>query len=104
MIEQESVKRRHYINVAPIEDKRKKSDRIRQELTDLAFAGKLHSHEMFNTFNDQFYSYPDVSHDDWLDALAIALMAATEDMGVIIEGEFEEVEDLPALGDWRGCP
>jgi len=104
LIEQESVKRRHYVNIAPIEDKRKKSDRIRQELTDLAFAGKLHSHEMFNTFNDQFYSYPDVSHDDWLDALAIALMAATEDMGVIIEGEFEEVEDLPALGDWRGCP
>lgn len=102
-LEQKMVQERTFINIEPIEDRRKKSDRIRQELTDLAFSGRLHSHPKFTTFNDQFMTYPDVAHDDCLDALAIGLMC--RDQSDIIEGEYYEVpDDLPALPDWRGCP
>lgn len=101
-LEQRMVKERTFIPIEPIEDRRKKSDRIRQETTDLAFNGMLHSHPKFSTFNDQFLSYPDVTHDDHLDALAIALMC--RDHSDIIEGEYSVVEDYQSAIEWDGCP
>ena len=92
-----------YININPVEDRRKKSDRIRQEITDLAFSGHLHSNPRFDVFNDQFCSYPDVKYDDCLDALAIALMGL--EYTDIIEGEYEVIEEREYDSlEWRGCP
>ncbi len=101
-LEQKMMKERCYMRVEPIEDKRKKSDRIRQSLTDLAFEGRLHSHPKFTVFNEQFYSYPDVSHDDSLYALSIALMA--RDLDDIIEGEWEDVTEDDSSTYLLGCP
>lgn len=101
-LEKRMLQEKTFLPIEPIEDRRKKSDRIRQEITDLAFNGKLHSHPKFTKFNDQFLSYPDVTHDDFLDALAIALMC--REHGDIIEGEFSVVEDYNNALEWDGCP
>lgn len=103
-IEKEQRKQRHFFRVEPIEDRRKKSLRIRQELTGLASGGRLHMHPTQHELIDQFQSYPDVSHDDYLDALAIAIMLMSPEDDDYIDGEFEEVEDYDKLPDWRGCP
>lgn len=103
-LEKEQLTRRHFFRVEPIEDKRKKSIRIRQELTGLASAGKLHLHKTQIDALEQLCAYPDVEHDDIPDALAIALMCRNLEDENVIEGEWEEVEEDLALDDWRGCP
>lgn len=99
--QEQMVAKKCFFHITPIEDKRRKSDRIRQEITDLAFEGKLHLPENnLPKLWDQLECYPDVSHDDWLDALAIALMCRNHQD--IIEGEYSVVDDeMEELGDWR---
>lgn len=99
-LEQEMLKRNEYYRVEPIEDRRKKSVRIRQELTDLFFGGKVHIRKDNQDFKNEYYAYPDTDHDDNLDAFCMALMC--RNAGDIIEGEYEVVEEQQALGDWRG--
>lgn len=100
--EEKMLTERCYIPIQPIEDRRKKSDRIRQELTDLMFEGRFHVNPKFTDFCQQVFAYPDVSHDDWLDAVAIALM--TLHPFDILEGEYEVLDDpdeSALLEDWR---
>lgn len=103
MIEEEMRKTRKYYRLEAIEDKRKKSVRIRDGLTDIAFAGQLHVRRDQISLISQFIEYPDVEHDDLLDALTIALMCRSG--ADIIEGDYEVIseEDLVAIEDWRGC-
>lgn len=105
-LEQECLKRRTFFNIVPLEDRRKKSVRIRDSLTDMAFNGQLHFHEDQTDLISEFLAYPDVEHDDGLDALSIALMCRNP--SDIIEGEYEVLEDDPEIAgmleDWRGCP
>lgn len=104
-LEQNMMEKRIYIPVMPIEDRRKKSDRIRQTLTDLFFYRRMHLRESNQELQAEYLSYPDVDHDDRLDALSIAVLCRNP--GDIIEGEFEvldDEEDIALLGNWRGCP
>lgn len=104
-LEREQLARRTFFQIKPVEDKRKKSLRIRQELTGLLSAGKVHLKASQTQIIEQIQSYPDVNHDDYIDALAIGIMSLPRGWGDVIEGEFEEVEDdVQALEDWRGCP
>lgn len=102
-LEQEMLKKSEYYRVRPVEDRRKKSDRIRQTLSDMWFGGRLHIRKGNTGILNEAYAYPDVDHDDHLDALCIALMC--RNVGDIIEGEFEVVEDAQErylLENWRG--
>ena len=103
-LEQEMFKQRSYYRIEAIEDRRKKSVRIRDGLTDLAFNGQLHFHESQNDLISEFLQYPDVDHDDGLDALTIALMCRNR--SDIIEGEYDDItpEEEEYNQDWRGCP
>jgi hypothetical protein len=65
---------REYFVVEEIDDRRKKFDRIVDALSGIASAGHLHCRPEHLEFIEQFNSYPDVSHDDQLDAVAIAVM------------------------------
>ena len=87
---------------------RKKTKRIRQTLVDIAAEGRLHAHASQTTLLDRWEAYPDVDHDDDLDALAIGveflqgplIMAMTD-------GEFYEDEDEDEdydVAEWRGAP
>jgi hypothetical protein len=102
-LEQEMLKRNEYYRIEPIEDRRKKSVRIRQELTDLFFGGQFHVRKDNMSFLNEYVSYPDTDHDDHLDAACIALMC--RNAGDIMEGEFEVVEteeERQLLENWRG--
>jgi hypothetical protein len=104
-LEKEQLKRRTFFRVEPIEDKRKKSIRIRQELTGLLSAGMLHLMREDHDAISEIQDYPDVVHDDHLDCLAIGEMTIAQIGGDFIEGEFSEVEeDYEDMDDWRGCP
>lgn len=106
ILEQEMHKRQHFFMLIPIEDKRKKSIRIRQALTGRASQRTLSVSRTHTALIEQFVAYPDVQHDDILDALSIAITLIdpyTE--GVTIEGDYKrEEEHIPALEYSGGCP
>lgn len=109
MLENEMQSRRYFFAVTPIEDKRKKSVRITQAITGYASQGKLYVKPSQVELIDQYRDYPDVSHDDILDALSIALDAVTPTFlsmsdGLIIEGEFEDVTDRKMVEWVQQCP
>ena len=99
---------KHYY-VHEITDRRKKRDRIIQALAGRSSNGHLYVHKSHVDFIEQFTDYPDVSHDDVLDAVAMALeLAGPMADALSLEGEFERLEaeerDIPSLDDWRSAP
>lgn len=72
-LEQEMRRRRIFYSVIPYVDKRSKFNRITSTLHGLATHGKLWVGEEHSEFVAQFTDYPNVEHDDDLDAAAIAL-------------------------------
>jgi len=107
-LEKEMRRRHHYFTVTPVEDKRKKSIRITQAITNRASMRMLAVHKSQTTLIQQFVMYPNCRHDDILDALAIALdliNPALDGGEDYIEAEYsrieEEDESIPTLEDWR---
>jgi len=95
------IQRRSFFQIECIEDRRSKSNRIRDEISEIAFQGQLHVKNDMSDLLAEALQYPDVSHDDYLDSLSIALMCRNQ--GDILEGVYEDVTDDVAgeLGDWR---
>lgn len=99
---------RHYY-IHEIDDRRKKRDRIIQSFLGRASNGTLFVHPSHTDFIQQFCDYPDVSHDDVLDAVAMAIqLAGARGDSIALEGEFERLEEeellIPDLPDWRTAP
>jgi len=93
-----------FFYIVEVEDKRKKDTRIRQAITNRASNGSVYVHRSHMEFIEQYTAYPNVNHDDYLDAFAIALCLmnpAAE--GITIDGEYEEIKS-PELLNWRACP
>jgi len=113
-LEQEMNKRQEHLAIQKIDDKRKKSKRIRQAYVNLASQGRLWVHSSMSEFISQFGDYPDVSHDDVLDAGAIGISLIDPSMvEVDFQGAEEEKEsaltppdeeDYLPLDNWRGAP
>jgi len=100
-LKQEMTRRNHYFAIEEVQDRRKKEDRIRQAITGIAANGMLYVHPSHNTFISQFGDYPDVAHEDVLEAVCGALDLADP----TIEGEVIAAEkDIPRLPDWRSAP
>lgn len=102
-LEQEMRRRGIYFTVIPIADRMKKYARITSVLGGLAAHGKLWIGPEHAEFAAQFESYPNVEHDDDLDASALALADLSNPF---LEGEnplaeTEIVEDLRLM---RSCP
>lgn len=90
-----------YVPVEPVNDKRKKRDRIRQVYGDLAAYGNLYVNKSHLDFIQQFADYPDVTHEDLLDAGAIAEIAAAP------FGFTQEIVDAdwkPISNAFQSCP
>lgn len=100
---------RQWIAVDEIQDRRRKADRIVQELVGIAASGRLHVKRKEHTkFVQQFVEYSPLTrmHDDVLDMVSIAVMsykgAGTYEADyTVIE---EDEKDIPALEDWRTAP
>lgn len=104
ILEQEMKKRGIYYSVVPVADGMKKFARITGVLTGLATEGKLWIGPEHSIFADQFESYPNVEHDDDLDASALALQDISNPYLSLADGSNEfssQVEDLELV---RNCP
>lgn len=94
-LEQEMLKRRTFIPVDAVQDSRRKSDRILQQIPGLVHQGCLYikasQHELIDQMNS--YNPNDKSqHDDILDALAMAITSINP-AARAIEGEYELLEE-----------
>jgi hypothetical protein len=105
ILEKEQQKNRMWLKIVKVEDRRKKETLIRQELSGIISSSNLYVNRSQHTLIEQIINYPDVNHDDCINALAIGLMGVrpwmlTEDEA--IDGEFAEIEgeNLKAL-KWK---
>ena len=106
----EMKEQRFWLTLNEVEDRRNKKVRIVQDISGPANAGDVFIKAEHHEFIAQFIEFPDVNHDDILDAFSIAIQTLTKYniLDDYIEGEFEEVDD-PEQGqfieDWsRGAP
>ena len=101
--ERQMRKSQWYIPVHPIDDKRSKTKRIRQRFTDICTDHELLVHPTMSEFKSQFENYPNVAHDDVLDAVEIGFNVLIN-YELAGEGVYDE-EDIPDLDDsWRCAP
>lgn len=96
-----------YKPVIEIEDRRAKETRIRQEIGSYAGYQRLFVQKNDADFIEQYLRYPDVNHDDHLDAVAIGIMSLENWMLEIdndaLEGEFSREDDI-GDDEWDGAP
>jgi hypothetical protein len=102
------IRRRMFVPVELVQDRRAKSDRIIQALAGLVAYGHLHIHSSMSKLMQQLDDFDSTTdqHDDVIDALAIAIMSmnpalrlSTND-GEIFEDDEDEYEEL----SFGGCP
>jgi hypothetical protein len=65
---------KRYFVIEEFTDKRKKFDRIVDALSGIASEGHLYVHASMDKLISQFSDYPETSHDDVLEAVAVAVM------------------------------
>ena len=89
--------------VEELQDKRGKREKIRQGLAPRASTGCLYVRDTHVEFISAFGSYPNVKHDDLLEAAALAPLLINGSADSILEGDYDVIEnDIPELGDdWR---
>lgn len=111
LFEREMVKRRQFYSVIPIEDKRKKETRIIQTITRYASNNALVVNKNQVEFIEQyevFQAQATRQHDDYLDALTIAMGLINPGLeGITYEGDYVDITDdsyMPQIEDWRGAP
>ncbi len=107
-VEKEMAIRGIFFTIMPVEDRRNKFVRIKDTLQGLASQGKLYAKSTHIELHSQFKDYPQVKHDDLLDALSIATMMVNPAMlaaGNVYEGEYTVVdEDGYEELEFGGCP
>lgn len=105
-LEEEMIKRQHFLPILPIEDKRKKPDRLKQTLTGRLSARNISVRQSHTELIEQIGNYPFVKHDDLIDALSIAIMCINPHLesSDYIEGEYTVEKDDPHRINWREAP
>jgi predicted phage terminase large subunit-like protein len=98
-----------YATIHCVDDKRSKVKRIRQVFTELCPENRFYVHASMKTFMDQYQDYPDVTHDDVLDSVAIPISQLMK-VGLISAKKGEKTIDAinedqyEDLSDWRAAP
>lgn len=109
-LEEEMKKRRIFVPIDKVQDRRRKSDRIIQSLAGLVAYGHLYVHASMTKFLAQLDEYdPDDpnQHDDILDALSMAIMSVNPALrdGLTIEGDFSRMDESEyERVEFGGCP
>lgn len=106
LLKQAMESRKIYFPIIEYTDKRKKYSRILDALSGISSAGHLFIKPHMADFIQQFTEYPNVKHDDVLDAVSIAISQLQttfelESFADILESEKKE---LAKLNYFRGAP
>jgi len=100
-------KRCPYLAIEALDERRSKVKRIRQFYTDACDNGELYYHASMLEFAEQFKDYPEVKHEDLLEAPVHGFKVLENFEYADVDGEYqdafndEQVDDLP---DWRCAP
>lgn len=78
ILERAMSERKRFVQVDATADQRKKRHRILQAFSGICSQKRFYVHHSMIDFKTQFVSYPQVIHDDILDAVAMAIAAAME--------------------------
>lgn len=95
-LETEMHRRAIFFVVTPIEDKRNKFVRIKDVMQGFASQGLIVVRATDLAFISQFKDYPQVKHDDYLDAMCFAIMLINPAMlstGVTVDGEYMVIDE-----------
>ena len=94
-----------YIPVKEFQSQQRKSFRIVQALNGVAVYGHLYCKKEHHEFVTQFIEYSPLftGHDDLIDAVAIGVDDAMQELNVI-EGDFSRDDGDTPLDNWRACP
>lgn len=109
-LEEEMKKRRIFLPVDKIQDRRRKSDRIIQTLSGIVNYGHLYVHPNMTKFITQMDEYDPLDehqHDDLLDALAIGVTALNPHLraAVTVEGDYDVIDESEyKMLEFGGCP
>jgi hypothetical protein len=95
--------RRYYV-IKEMTDKRSKYDRIVDSLSGPTFNSAFYCKESHTEFISQFSEYPDVNHEDILEAVAVATAELSTSYEEDYDDILEEEDDIPALTYVRGAP
>lgn len=107
LIERAMRQRGRFVQVdAHVPEKRKKAYRIIDSIGAAVANSQLYVSPTHLEFIEQFVSYPNVSHDDLIEAVAVGVKEAMEHAGGgdyhrVLEIEDADYEDIPILG---ACP
>lgn len=98
-----------YFPIREIADRRAKRDKIIDSLNGVVSEGKFFVHSSHVEFIQQFGEYPDVVHDDLLDAAAMAVKEAmlwggSDEAHEGDPGSLASERDIPDLDEYRGAP
>jgi hypothetical protein len=114
LLKQAMRARRQYAVIEEVTDKRSKHDRISDCMSGPASLGDV----LFNKtlqgtqLQEQFVEYPDVTHEDELEAVACAVgrltmtLAPSDSEGASSDNDdpYLDESEIPELGEWRGAP
>lgn len=101
------AKRCPRVAIEGIDDRRSKVKRIRHFYTNACDNDELYYHASMHEFKEQFKDYPEVKHDDLLEApvLGFSVLETYEGMGV--DGEYldgYDEDNIESLPQWRCAP
>jgi phage terminase large subunit-like protein len=104
-LEQEMRSRGRYVQIDADDTKRKKLHLISQALSGIASSGSFYIRKEHRDFIEQFSTYPYSTHDDILNAVALAVNAA---QGIHLDDSGDGIpwyKDIEPIGDdWRVAP
>lgn len=108
-LEQEMQRKLQYWPIEAEDTKRKKSHRIRQAFSQIASQGRLYVRPGLEDFKNQFRDYPNVPHDDVLDAASLCIEELNRQSGAMsVDVTVNQLQHLYAqqgrLEDWRSAP
>lgn len=108
LLEKAMQRKRRYIPLwQGKQDKRKKSYRIIDTIGAVVQHRQLYVHASHTDFVEQYIAYPNVAHDDIIEAVSDALGMAVEHGGIYggsLKNLIEAERDIPDQPSFGGCP
>ena len=106
LLRQEMTRKGLYYAIVPVTDKRKKYNRIVSTLSGPLSQGKLFLRSNMADLKAELTTYPNTTHDDLVDMLAMGVMDLSNALIDLDESEYMEIDEshIPDLRPMARCP